>query len=176
MKTILYNFFERYIKMWKEFNDSEPCIPYDDSIEPILYIGTLDVDEYVQWLPKNKDVMTDFSMIEKEYNIVLNQDIKEYFNSYWFLNLQGFFKGINVFLEPVIPGKELDNFIQQLEGYYIIYKELNDIPIGFEVNNNNLIVINNITGKVYLNDLERNEKKYIARSLGDFIKSISFKK
>lgn len=39
MKAVLHDFFERYIEMWKRFNDSEPRIPYDDSIKPILYIG-----------------------------------------------------------------------------------------------------------------------------------------
>lgn len=174
MKTIVHNFFEKYIEMWKGFNDSEPRIPYDDSIEPILYIGEVDEDEYIYWLPKCKDVITDFSVIEKEYNIVLNQDIKEYFNSYWFLDLKGFFRGTNVILEPVIPGKELDNFMQQLKGYYIMYNELSYIPLGIEVNNNNLIVIDNTSGKVYFHDLELNKKQYVAENLGDFIKGISF--
>lgn len=84
--------------MWKGFNDSEPRIPYDESIAPILYIGEADEDEYIYWLPKNKDVITDFSVIEKEYNIVLNQDIKDYFNSYWFLDLKGFLEELMLFL------------------------------------------------------------------------------
>ncbi len=174
MKTVMHDFFEKYIEMWKQFNDSEPRVPYDDSIEPILYIGEVDEDEYVNWLPKSKEVITDFSEIEKEYDIVLNQDIREYFNSYWFLDLKGFFKGTNVVLEPVIPGKELDNFIQQLKGYYMMYKELSYIPLGVEVNNNNLIVVDNVSGTVYFHDLETNIKQYVADNLGDFINGISF--
>lgn len=162
--------------MWKGFNDSEPRIPYDESIAPILYIGEADEDEYIYWLPKNKDVITDFSVIEKEYNIVLNQDIKDYFNSYWFLDLKGFFRGTNVILEPVIPGKELDNFMQQLKGYYAIYNELRYIPLGVEVNNNNLIVVDNMNGKVYFHDMEVEKKQYVAENLGDFINGISFGK
>ena len=77
-------------------------------------------------------------------------------------------------LEPVIPGKELEGFIQQLQGYYMVYNEISCMPIGFEANNNNLIVVDNSDGKVYFDDLERKEKVYVAENLKEFISKISF--
>jgi len=174
MKTALHDFFDKYIEMWKSFSGSEPRIAFDEDIQPILYVGDMDEDEYICWLPKNKDVITDFSSIENDYKIVVNQDIKEYFNSYWFLDLKGFYNGTNVILEPVIPGKELEGFIQQLQGYYMVYNEISCMPIGFEANNNNLIVVDNSDGNVYYDDLERKEKVYVAESLKEFISKISF--
>lgn len=176
MKIALHDFFDKYIEMWKSFSGSAPRIAFDEDIQPMLYVSEMDENEYICWLPNSKDVVTDFSLIENDYNIVINQDIKDYFNSYWFLELKGFYNGTNVILEPVIPGKELNNFIQQLQGYYMIYNELSYIPIGFEANNNNLIVVNNADGRVYFDDLERKEKVYVAESLKEFISKISFKR
>ena len=176
MKIVLNDFFDKYLEMWKSFSGSAPRIAFDEEIQPMLYIGDMDENEYICWLPKSKDVVTDFSLIEDDYKIVINQDIKEYFNSYWFLDLKGFYNGANVILEPVIPGKELDNFEQQLQGYYMIYNEISYIPIGFEANDNNLIVVDNTNGKVYFDDLERKEKVYVAGSLKEFISKISFRR
>lgn len=66
--------------------------------------------------------------------------------------------------------------MQQLKGYYAIYNELRYIPLGVEVNNNNLIVVDNMNGKVYFHDMEVEKKQYVAENLGDFINGISFGK
>lgn len=44
-------------------------------------------NDYVYWLPIEKKEIYDFSPIEKEFNIIIHHDIKEYYNSYYFLEL-----------------------------------------------------------------------------------------
>lgn len=65
--------------------------------------------------------------------IQLYNSIKEYYNSYWFLDLGGNYLGYDFELNPVIPGIELHDFYVSLQGYRGAHdNQLNNIPIGME--------------------------------------------
>lgn len=174
MKESLQKFFEKYMEMWKAYYGTFPSTSYDEDIDPRLYVGEVDEDEYIFWQPLVKDCKTEFLAVETQYNIIVNEDIKEYFNCYWFLELKGFFEGDSIVLEPVIPGVELENFCTQLEGYNMTHNGLDFIPIGVNINNNDLIIVENSTRKVYFEDLDSGQKKYVAENLEEFIENIHF--
>ena len=174
MNEVLKKYFECYCDMWMKYRGTYPQISYDSEIDSRLYIGTKDEEEYMFWKPMVKNENTDFSKIEKEYGFNLNEEIKKYFNSYWFLELKGFIGEYSVVLEPVIPGMETDGFEAQLKGYFSSYQTLEYIPIGIETNTNSVIVIENETGKVYFHDLDCEKREIIADSYGDYISQISF--
>ncbi|MDE7321835.1 MAG: SecY-interacting protein Syd [Lachnospiraceae bacterium] len=176
MNEVLKKYFEDYCDMWMKYKGTYPQVPYDSDIDSRLYIGTMDEEEYISWKPKVKDVITDFSKIEKEYNFKLNEEIKKYFNSFWFLELKGFIGEYCVVLEPVIPEMETDGFEAQLKGYFSSYRTLEYIPIGIETNTNSVIVIENKSGKVYFHDLDCDKKEIIADSFIEFVSRISFKR
>ncbi len=48
-----------------------------------------------------KNIIHDFSDIEKDLEIQLHNSIKEYYNSYWFLDLGGNYLGYDFELNPV---------------------------------------------------------------------------
>ncbi|MES5942492.1 MULTISPECIES: DUF4176 domain-containing protein [unclassified Bacillus cereus group] len=63
--------------------------------------------------------------------IQLYNSIKEYYDSYWFLDLGGNYLGYDFELNPVIPGIELHDFYVPLQGYQGANdNQLNNIPIG----------------------------------------------
>ncbi len=65
--------------------------------------------------------------------IQLHNSIKEYYNSYWFLDLGGNYLGYDFELNPVIPGIELHDFYVPLQGYQGAHdNQLNNIPFGME--------------------------------------------
>ncbi len=65
--------------------------------------------------------------------IQLHNSIKEYYNSYCFLDLGGNYLGYDFELNPVIPGIELHDFYVSLQGYRGAHdNQLNNIPIGME--------------------------------------------
>lgn len=89
----------------------------------------------------------DFNEIESEYKVQLHSSVKRYFNSYWFLELTGWFSSYHINLHPVVPGIKPGHFISLLKDYI---ESKNDIfkyiPIGFE-SNGMLIVLDNSTGE-----------------------------
>lgn len=74
-------------------------------------------------------------------------------------------------LEAVLPNIELDTFERNLKGYKINHDKLDKVPIGIE-GNGLVVVINNISGKIELEDFERGCFKEIANSLEDLISSL----
>lgn len=174
MEEALRKYFELYCDAWKKYKGTYPQVPYDGDIDSKLYVGTMDEEEYISWKPMIKDEITDFSEMEKTYNFKLNEEIKKYFNSYWFLELKGFVGEYSVILEPVIPRREMDSFETQLKGYFSTYRTSEYIPIGIEANTNSVIVLENETGKVYFHDLDCDKKELIADSFREFVSRISF--
>jgi len=89
-----------------------------------------------------------------------------------FAILQPLHQGFGI--EPVLPGRELDNFYAQISCYYLNHGNLNNIPIGFDGINNFYIVIDNNSGQVKLEDYEKNKIFFLAESLEELISGIKF--
>ncbi|PFD67357.1 SecY interacting protein Syd, partial [Bacillus cereus] len=99
--------------------------------------------------------------------------IKEYYNSYWFLDLGGNYLGYDFELNPVIPGIELHDFYVSLQGYRGAHdNQLNNIPIGMEFNGL-LVVVDNENGQVKLEDYESRSFEVICDSLAELILNLS---
>jgi len=174
MKRELKGYFERFTDVWQKFNNSYPKVAWDESLKPIMYIGEPDKEQYISWQPIEKNEISDLGEIEHKFGIHIHDSIKQYFNSYWFAELKGYYNSYNIILEPVLPGRELDNVYAQISGYYLNHGDLNNIPIGFEGVNNFYIVIDNNSGQVKLEDYERNEFFLLAESLEELISGIKF--
>lgn len=176
MKKEMKNYFDKLINVWRGFNNSLPKVQFNEDALDTIYDGRADQDDYISWKPVEKNVVSDFKEVEQVLEVQLHQDIKEYFNSYWFAELAGFYKGYNLILEPVLPGIEINNFVIQLIGYKEAHDgQLKNIPIGFEGENNFLIVIDNESGVVKLEDYECGKYEVIADNLEDLINNLKLK-
>lgn len=82
---ILKEYLDKYFSMWKTENNSLPLIPYDEDKETVLYVGEENDDGDIQWKYRPADRTVDFSETEKKFSITIPQEVKEYYNSYWFL-------------------------------------------------------------------------------------------
>lgn len=175
MKEVIKAYFERFVDKWMEYNNSLPKIVWNEDVAEFIYSGTEDEYGYISWKPMEKSMKFNFDEIEGQYNVQLHNSVKEYFNSYWFLELTGWISSYNVNLHPVIPGIEPDYFISLVKDY-VESKEFTFkyIPIGYE-SNGMLLVINNNTGEIFVEDFELNEYKKIANSLESLILHLKFK-
>lgn len=169
------SYFESYLLKWNEWNGTLPQIPFNAESNQCLYVGEKDEEGYIFWKPREKDEYDEFQKIEKEWNVILHSDIREYFNSYWFLEMIGWVGNYNISLFPVTPGIEPHLFTNRVRDYLSLKKrEEIYIPIGFE-SSGMLILMNNYTGEIFMEDFETEECRYLSTSLKEFISEISFK-
>lgn len=163
-------YFEKLLKACKEKSGEYPLTLWNEEADSFVYVGEPDDEEWVHWKPVKKIKCHDLSDLETSFNCAFHQDLKDYFNSFWFCELGGFFKEYSIQLEPVFPGIEFEDFEMNLEGYKSVHNnQLDHIPIGFETNQNLLVVVENSTGVVKLEDSETGKFKSLSRNLAALI-------
>lgn len=148
----------------------------DETNNSIIFEGEIDEDEYVSWKPVEKKVSHDFKQLKEEFGIEFHKTIIEYFNSYWFAELDGFINNHYIKLESVLPSIELSSFQEILKGYKKNHGDrLENIPIGLE-GNGLLVVIKNKCGKVYLEDFQRGTFDIITENIQELILNLKLKR
>ncbi|NEK96650.1 SecY-interacting protein Syd [Bacillus mobilis] len=172
------NAMSTYFKLRKEYFDRGLNFlfktPYNEKVNFVIYHGEIEEEE-VSWKPVEKYIKTDLRILEERFEIKFHDSVYHYFNSYWFADLDGFIGDHYISLEAVLPNIELENFEGKLEGYEKDYRKLDKIPIGVE-GNGLLVVLNNVSGKVELEDFERGLFIEVSNSLNELISSLRLQK
>lgn len=162
-------YFDRLLKAWQESQGSLPMAPWNESADPLIYVGEPDEDEWVVWQPKEKTVVHRLDKLERRVGTSFHPSIHEYFNSYWFCLLGGVAGGYALNLLPVVPGLELEQFSSQVMGHAEQSGgKLERIPVGFEANGLP-VMVDNKTGQVGVEDWEKGEFVPLASGLSELI-------
>lgn len=161
LKNYLDRFFEEYLEKMGEY----PSVPFDEDNVSSLYFGEVDEEEYIQWKYAEKKEYTDFSHLEKKFGIKISDDIKELYNSYYFLELQGFWHNEHIYIEEITEHKDiLAEFEYAFENES---KEL--IPIGIYGNMDLALCLEISTGNLIAVDYEDNSSNIMLGSLSNVL-------
>lgn len=173
VKIALSKYFEQMIKEYNKTKQKLPMAPKKKLKYSEIYIGESDEEGWCKWKPVEKNKINNFDQIEDILGININKDVKDYFNSYWFLRLDGEFKKKSINLEAVIPGEELDKFFKKLVGYKKAHNnEMKYIPIGMEEERGYLLVVENSTGKIKLENHDKGTFRTICANLEELITNL----
>ena len=73
MKNEMENCFDKIIREWQDSNNSLPKSLWIEEAEAFIYEGEPDTEGYVFWKPLEKNIIHDFSDIEKiwGYNYII---------------------------------------------------------------------------------------------------------
>ncbi|MED3899039.1 SecY-interacting protein Syd [Priestia megaterium] len=173
LKNVMEQYFNKLIAKWGEFNGTLPLVPWNEEVDPHIYVGSQDEEGYIAWKPLEKDKNTNFQQFEQEMNIILHADLKAYFNSFWFLEMIGWVSEYNVNLYPVTPGVEPEAFFQRVKDYILEKEKSVYIPVGFE-SNGMLIVMNNQSGGIFIENYEDESYEYLSSNLKELISQLDF--
>ena len=170
MKTVMSKYFARLLEVWRKTDNTLPMTVRLEEAEPFIYVGAENDDGWIQWRPIEKAAKHDFTDIETELGATLHRSIKEYYNSYWFCALAGSYRSRGVSLFPVVPGLAPGDFVDRLRACKDAHGgKLETVPIGLEANSDLLIVVDNRTGYVFVEDHERGTFERLASSLEELI-------
>lgn len=176
IRESMNHYFEHRLQYFNEGVRFLFTTEYDNNVHSMLYHGEINDDGEIGWQPVVKNIIHYLDALKGELNCRFHRSIYDYFNSYWFADLDGFIDGHYVSLEPVLPGVELIRFAKNLQGYKDNHHNtLKYAPIGIE-GNGLLVVINNDSGQVGLEDFERKEFTVLSDRLGELIASLRVKK
>lgn len=176
IKNAMQQYFKLRTELAYEGLDFLLKTPVLEGVNPILYEGEIDDEGCMKWTPIEKNIVHDFIRLEQEMGVRFHQTVIAYFNSYWFAELNGFYKNHLIELEAVLPNIEFNSFRERLKGYKDNHQNrLDHIPIGIE-GNGMLVVIDNEDGKVKLEDFERDSFETISESIQELISNLSLKR
>ena len=113
IKDKIRNCLEENIILWQTETNSLPKITFDKYTYKTsnLYVGDPDTEGRIQWQYAPVSRILDFSDLEMENHVVLPQDLKDYYNAYFFLELHGFIDGECISFEPL---DEMDDVLENL--------------------------------------------------------------
>lgn len=173
IKKALEHYFKELINVWDTKYCTYPKVPWDEEIDPRLYLSNPDEEEYVYWKPIEKIDLDNFTEIEEKLGMNIHHAMKEYFNSYWFLSLQGFYGSRLVNLEPIEPGKSILEFFEVMKQYEENNgRELRYIQIGFVSPEDMAVIFDNKTGQILIENFETEENEFLANSLAELINNL----
>lgn len=172
--VIVKNVMSIYFKLRKEYFDRGLNflfkILYNEKVNFVIYYGEIEEEE-ILWKLVEKYIKINLIIFEEWFGIKFYDLVYYYFNLYWFIDLDGFIDDYYISLEVVLLNIELDFFKEKLERYEKNYCKLDKIFIGVE-GNGLLVVLNNVSGKVELEDFECGLFMEILNSLNELIFSL----
>ncbi|NJJ42434.1 SecY-interacting protein Syd [Paenibacillus sp. 7028] len=176
MKEAMNHYFSLRKEIADEGLDFLFKTPFDEDVESLIYVGEVDEDEYISWRPVKKKDINDFKSLEENLGIRIHPSVIEYFNSYWFVDLDGFIKDHYIKLESVLPKADIESYRNMLMGYKNNHNnKLEHIPIGIE-GNGLIVVVDNENGSVKLEDFERNSFEVISEGIKQLITTLRLKR
>ena len=180
LKLAMKNYFPKLLQSYNKMGYEYPITVESEDVKNVLLISKSNTEGWYNWLPVEKTETTDFTALETKYFHKLHQDIKDYYNQYWFYDISGevyiddnmLFKMVE--LERVVPGRELLDLDSHIERYYRGGNIFNFrmVPIGYA--NSLFVVVDNVTGEVFVDDrLEFGVFRKIADNLAQLINKLS---
>lgn len=125
----------------------------------------MDEEKWIQWKYVPVDRIIDFSGLEKEYAVHISKELKEYYNSFYFLHLYGFLDNVGISLDKI------DDTVDVLDEFRGVFETNSDkITIGTD-NYEYSICVKIDSGCVISYDWECEEEYVLADSLSEFFQN-----
>lgn len=176
IKEAMKKYFERRNAVYDQGAEILFKTPRIEEVSPFIYEGEEDEEGYTLWKPVEKNKTHNFTELENQLGIVFHPSIKQYFNGYWFADLDGFIGNHYIKLEPVLPNIELDSFVYMVKDYKENHHHpLEHIPLGME-GNGLIVVVDNQHGTIQLEDVERKSFEFLADDLAAVISRLRLQK
>lgn len=174
MSDVLGEALARQAAAWRSTRGG-PRIPWDPDVAPEIYVGEPDADEWVGWRPIRKAGGPTLAQLAPDLG-PFHPSIERYFASWWFLALEGAFEGRMLTLQPNRPGLDPEAYLEQVRAYASGRgRPARRLPIGFDDQSSLLVVVDNLSGEVSVEDWETGELEWIAASLDDVLQRLRWR-
>lgn len=113
MKEALENYFKRLESSCQNKNGCMPKTVYVEKcdLHGIYIKGSLDQEGYAEWKPILQNQFIDFEQIEKELGFKINEQIKKFFTTYWFMQMYGNYNGNECYFNKIVPNADIRDII-----------------------------------------------------------------
>lgn len=166
MNDALGDVLRRLVKSWQANGLGFPRAPWDEDLDPDIWVGEPDDEQWCAWRPIPKEGKA--PLAEALGGLEVHPSLHAYFDHWWFLSLDGSVGETVVSFEPNRPGLDPQAWVDQARAYAAAHDgRLDHVPIGLDNESGLQIVVDNRTGQLAIEDWERDSYEIIAESLDD---------
>ncbi len=175
MKESFEKYFEKLNRLYKEEFGTKPSVSYTEKMNKDLIVSEPDDEGYVEWEPKLQTEAIDWESIERELGFGLCEQLKEFYSTYSFADIDGrynkmliSFDGINIVkgVEKMVrvayeisqddfPNSEVfaigDAVIRDDDGYTLYFDNKDGRLFAREFDTNKTVEVSNSIAEVIAN-------------------------
>lgn len=172
LDNTLTQFTQRYVDLWqKTFNHEPKSTELYGISSPCI---TMTNDKAVFWLPV---MATHFSLniVEQVMNITLHTDAHLYYETQYAGDMSAQWDNLTLTLIQVWNDEDFSRLEQNLIAHLTMQKKLKRQPsifIGTTDDATKIITIDNLTGKIILDNLVENQLHILANDLNSFLSQL----
>ena len=170
IKENLKAYLHKYFEIYKNYMGTYPTVPYNEDKISSLWFGEVDDEEYIQWMFKEKNEQTTFVGLEDELELTLPDAVKEFYNSFYFLQLQGFYNGECITFDDISDNR---NILQDLRTCIFTREEKKYLQMGIYSNGDLPLCMEIETGEIVWTDYDCNNVGKIADSLDELLSKMT---
>lgn len=151
-------------------------IEYDSAWPTPCYQEKAEDGAHVPWKPIKRSPSGDLTAIEHGLGLTIHPDIHAFYGGYWSDNLTLTIQGENVELLQVLNDDDFQRLQQNLVGHVLMKKKLKQpvtLFIGLTDFEDQIITLDNTSGKVMLERVGLESTHSLANSLSEFLNELS---
>lgn len=154
---------------------TKPSVSYTDQLNKALLISEPDEDMEVEWQLIAQPAH-DWTQIEEKLGFSLMKELKEYYNTFYFMDLSGTFGSSELHFYMIDGSKPLDDVVtlNYTDAQHVFPNSQMFLIGTASVNNddNYFIFFDNNTGKLFCYDSEMNKQILLSYSIAKTISSL----
>lgn len=101
MKEAFDKYFEKLNKLYAEEFGTKPTVSFSETYNNNIFISEPDEYGEAEWEPKLQETAIDWNRLEEELKFKICDELKAYFSTYSFAQLEGDFGKISLCFDPV---------------------------------------------------------------------------
>lgn len=180
MRSAMQAAYESYFKKLDSLYDAvwgtKPTVPYSGDCDPSLFVGAPDEDGEVPWMPKLQPVPCGWGPVEAKLGFPLRQELKDYYNTYFFLSLAGAFGSCELHFYRIDGSRPLEELVErQHADAQHVFPGSQRFLIGNAVVNGDdsyFLYYDNETGKLFCWESDTKNEVLLAYSIAKIIGSM----
>ena len=176
IKTAFDSYFSKLDSLYRSSFGTKPTVPYSDTLNKALIIGSPDEDGEIQWAPKEQDEKFDWNICEDELGFELSRELKDYYNTFYFFAISGAFGSCELHFYRIDGSESIKNIVLRNYNdaqYTFFATEI--FLIGKAIVNdddNYFIYYDNTTGKLFCYETDTKNEVLLSYSIAKTIESM----
>lgn len=173
MRAAMAQYFSRLMAWYRSSGEQGPRAEPFEGDEPLLR-SEIGEDGLAVWAPvlrEGSGLGPEIAEFERRHSISLHPSLRSYLEAAWFLEISGQCRGYGVSLRAVRPGREMEA-LEPFDQYRQAHNgSARYVPIGIE-NDGHLVVVDNESGAVMLEDVERGSFTVLSSGISEMVASL----